>query len=516
VPEAGRIRHGIVVVCLVALAAPALSGCRDRSGSAARSSLVIVYPGDERVLGPYWEMPAKFLVFLPLVRLAEDGELEPALARSWEPSEDHRTWTIRLRDDVRWHDGRPVTAHDVQFTHDLFAHPEVLWARPGWYAIDVLDDYTYTITCRDARLDPLSPWQVYYPKHLLEHLDPKEFAAWEFWTAPVGNGPYRYVRHVPKTAIELAANPDYFAGEPAIERVVLRLSASGVGLTELLAGEADATAFVSAAEALKLAREPKFRLYYEADGGSLRGIAWNQRHPPLADARVRQALTLAIDRRELLGVINLPPDLPITDGLFTQRQFRRRILPAPLPFDPAAAAGLLEQAGWVDRDGDGIRERDRVPLAVALLVSPEEEADAVYVQDALRRVGVRVTIDRMDLNVVRRRILAGDFQAAIRIFSNSLGGNFGQLRMFGAGSPLGFEHARVAELLAEAERTFHPDARDRLYAQLAGIFRDEVPMTVLYPAASYSAAREHVVGLRSPYRAEPAAWAERLRLEGGR
>jgi peptide/nickel transport system substrate-binding protein len=514
--QPGRPLWGVVIhACVVAFLVSSAAACRNaHSGraSADASSITVLYPGDERVMGPYWEMPAKFLVFLPLVRLGEDGELVPVLARAWEHSADYRTWTIHLRDDVRWHDGRPVTAHDVRFTAELLAHPAVMWASPDWYAIELIDDHTYRITCRDARLNPLSTWQVFYPKHLLEDLDPTQFAQWEFWTAPVGNGPYRYVRHVPKTAIELAANADYYAGKPAIDRVVLRLT-SGGGLTELLAGQADASAFLKPTDALKIAREPGFRLYYEADGGNLRAIAWNQRHAPLSDARVRRALTLAIDRRELLRVVNLPQELPIVDGLFTERQFRRGLLPAPLPFDPGRAAALLDAAGWRPQAEDGVRARNGIPLAFALLVSPEEETEAVYVQNALGRVGVRVTIERLDLNVVRRRLRSGEFQASIRIFTNALGGNFGHLRMFGPESPLGYHSPRVVELLERAGQTLDPAMRDDIYAQLAEIFAADVPMTFLYPAAMYAAARDRVAGLQSPYRAEPAAWMEHLRLE---
>jgi peptide/nickel transport system substrate-binding protein len=514
VSESARV---VVAACLVALVLPVAAGCRggSRAGASDASSITILYPGDERVLGPYWEMPAKFLVFLPLVRLGDDGELVPALARSWEHSADYLTWTIRLRDDVRWHDGRPVTAHDIRFTIELFEHPDVQWAAPGAQAIEILDDYTYRITGRDARMEPLSAWQVYYPKHLLEHLEPARFADWDFWTAPVGNGPYRYVRHVPKTAIELAANPDYYAGRPVIDRVILRLTTAG-GVTELLAGEADASAFLTPAEALKAAREPGLRVYHEADGGSVRAIAWNQAHAPLADGRVRKALTLALNRRELLEVVHLPRDLPLTDGLFTERQFRRGHLPKPLPFDPARAAALLDEAGWIDTDGDGVRDRNKTPLAFNLLVSREEEAAAVYVQNALGRLGARVSIDRLDLNIVRRRIRAGEFQAAIRILSTGLGGNFGQLRMFGPDSPLAYRNPFVVELLEAARQTLDPEALDRIYARLAEIFREDMPITVLHPGASYTAARERVVGLRSPYRAEPTAWMEFLRLEDPR
>lgn len=165
-------------------------GChRDNSNP---STLTILVQGDEHVLSLWWDVPPKFVVFLPLVTRNAQGELEGALARRWEHSADFRTWTIHLRTDVRWHDGVPFTAHDVKFTLDLLPHPEVLWASPNAYRVTVLDDTTYTITYRDRGYgSPLDEWTVYYPRHLLEGLDPADVGEWEFWLRPVGNGPYR-------------------------------------------------------------------------------------------------------------------------------------------------------------------------------------------------------------------------------------------------------------------------------------------------------------------------------------
>ena len=457
-------------------------------------------------------MPAKFLVFLPLVALDERGELEGRLARRWEHSPDYRSWTIHLRTDVRWHDGVPVTAHDVKFTHDLFAHPDVLWDVPGASTVEVLNDSTYTITYRAILGDPLSTWTVYYPKHLLEKLPPREFSRWDFWTRPVGNGPYRYVKHVPRTFVELEADSNYFGEKPRIQRVILKLT-SNTGVTDLMSGEVDAAVYLSSTEKLTVSRDPRFAVYHEVYGDQLRAIAWNQKHPALNDPRVRRAFTLAINRRELLGVLNLPQDLPIADVLSTLRQFRRGGLPAPLPYDPARAVELLDAADWRDANRDGVRERDGTRLSIRLLISTEDESEAIFVQDALRRVGARIEINRLDLSLVRRRIRAGEFDATIRTFDNELGGNFGQLKMFGPGSPIGYRNPRAWALLEAASQTVHPDSLDAIYSALMPIFQADVPMTFLHPGVMHVAARRHVTGLSSPYRAEPAVWMAHLGLD---
>ncbi|MEJ2238852.1 MAG: ABC transporter substrate-binding protein, partial [Gemmatimonadales bacterium] len=136
---------------------------------------------------------AKFLLFLELATPNARGELEGRLAERWEPLPDHRSWMIHLRQGVRWHDGVPVTAHDVKFTVDLWNHPDVLYVENPIESVEVLDDTTFIMTYKPGNAWHTywypGYWTVFYPRHLLEHLDPAEFDEWEFWERPVGNGP---------------------------------------------------------------------------------------------------------------------------------------------------------------------------------------------------------------------------------------------------------------------------------------------------------------------------------------
>src|SRR5690242_5859559 len=116
---------------------------RSRSGS----TVTILYTGEpEECFNPYIDASAKLLVFMPPVARNHRGELEGRLAESWDLSPDFRTWTIRLRDGVRWHDGVPVTAHDMKFTLDLLQHPEAMYFVPGGYTVNVLDHRTYAVS----------------------------------------------------------------------------------------------------------------------------------------------------------------------------------------------------------------------------------------------------------------------------------------------------------------------------------------------------------------------------------
>lgn len=510
-PGRGR-PHGIVAVGLLVLAACA---SEDRDAWPRPTHIRVLYCCDHRVYGPYWDMPAKLLVFQGLVGLDERGNLEPRLARSWEHSDDYRHWTIRLRSDVTWHDGTPFSARDVAFTYALLAHPEVLSLPRDVIMATVLDDTTLTIDVADGRaFDPLDPWDVVYPKHLLEHLDPAELTSWAFWAAPVGTGGYRYSRHVPNTMTEFVAYPDYWRGEPAIDTVTVRYAESAV--TELLAGNVDVLGWARIEDIPAIEADSTYTVYHDIDPSVYRAILWNQRVPALADPRVRRALTLAIDRPSLHRVLGLPPETPFFDVLASGRQYRSGEVPVPLPHDSAEAARLLDQAGWVLRDGSTVRTREGTPLRFELLVSVEGSKAAVFVQQELAALGVDAQVQQLALNIVRRRIVGGDFDAVIRGFSAGIGGRFGTGSLFGEESVLGYRNPAVIALLRAARETADPDSLDALYRGLWPHFQRDLPLTHLGPVVQAFVTHRRIRGLVQGTRAAPLMNMEYLSVADDR
>jgi len=493
-----------MVRCALALLAIFSAACAgvDR-GHADESTLTILVEGDEHVLSLAWDIPAKFLIFLPLVAKNTEGELEGVLATHWEHSADFHTWTVHLRNDVYWHDGVPFTARDVKFTLELLAHPEVLWASPDAYEVSVIDDTTYTIVYRTyGPGSPLDDWTVYYPRHLLEQLDPAAFEDWEFWLAPVGNGPYRYVRTVPQTMMGFEANPSFYRGRARIDRIVFKFGPPHI--TELLSGAVDILSYANAIDVLTMGDDPRFHVYhtFELMNGDV--ILWNQRRPPFNDARVRRGITHAIDRRELHSALNLPEGTPIFDGKFTERQFRRGELPEPLAYDTALAVSLLAEAGW---SGE---------LRFTALVPPmfQLEDAAVFVQDQLRKVGVRMEIESGDFSYLMRQITAGDFDAVF--VRTPLSGEWAGMRFYETGSPIAYEDPRVVELLEQIRNEVDPEGQDQLHQEIMTIFQRDVPATHLGPGVAFMIAHRGVHGLSSPFGAYPFAQAFDLWLEDER
>ncbi|MEE8146029.1 MAG: peptide ABC transporter substrate-binding protein [Longimicrobiales bacterium] len=524
-------RSLLACTCFLALAALGC-GVQDERSRRDESTLTVLYCCDEWELGPAEDDAPQRLVFLTLARLDEHGDPQPRLAESWEHSPDYRTWTIRLRRDVRWHDGHPVTAHDVLFSMELWTHPEVLyWTVGPIRSSSIEGDYTLTVTFSKPTMDPLDGWSSIYPKHLLEELDPEEFYRWEFWTHPVGNGPYRYVRHVPKTMMEFEANPDFYLGKPRIGRVVLKFGTSA--LVELLSGNVDAASeAVSASDALKLAGDPRFRVYRRANEFFSWALIWNHEHPLFRDARVRRALTLAIDRRELHRVLNLPEDRPLFDAIFTARQFRRGELGEALPYEPQRAKQLLEEAGWRDTDGDRIRERGGVEAHFTVLVraSPggagaigQDERAAVVIQEQLRRVGVLMDFQALASSVINSRIRRGEFEATLRTLPNYPSGILrGAAAVgldrgwFGQASPVGYHNPELVRLLETADSTVDPAARDSLYREMREIFHTDLPVLFLWTPSPTSLVHRRVRGLEPPWRVDLFTYIEDLWLEDER
>jgi peptide/nickel transport system substrate-binding protein len=505
----------VAIILLISLISIHCQKPKDRS-SDDNSAITVLYPWDERVLGPFMDVDAKFLVFLPLFTTDENGHMQGKLAERWNHSEDYRSWTFYIRQDVKWHDGVDVTAHDIKFTLELISSPEILYDDSwiGMQSVTVHDDHSFTITFESPK-DFREEWLVYWPKHILKDLDPKKYWEWDFWTNPVGNGPYRYVRHVPQTMMEFEANEDYFEGEPEIKRVFLKFS-SDPSLTELLSGNVDVLTFFNRSDIPKLAKSSQFQTYYAISSFYwLSAIYWNLKDPLLNDPRVRRALSLTIDRKEILRVLNMPDDLKIFDVLFAPHHYRNDEIPAPLPFDQEAAMQLLEEAGWKE-DDNGVRIKDGRDFRFEMIIPSGYTAmgdymeAAILIQAQLRQIGIRMDIQSLEGNLLRKKIISGRFQAAINRFFQ---GPIQLPQWFGEDSPLGYNNPLVLQLLQEYKKTVDPEEIHRLFSEIMPLMAQDLPLTFLFLHIHTCVAHKRIKGLSSPYRAQPIWSMEYLWIE---
>jgi peptide/nickel transport system substrate-binding protein len=307
------------------------------------------------------------VLFMPLVQFDADLQATPWLAERWDTvrvAPETLELTFRLRRDVRWHDGAPTTAHDVLFTYERARDPRTAFPNRASFDLwseqaEVVDSFTIRFRLR-PHADFMAIWYEtpIMPAHLLGDVDPAQLAQHPFGTsAPVGNGPFRFVRRVPNQEWVFEANPDFpdaLGGRPYLDRLVYRVIPEQTTLlTELLTGRIDAylapnpaqTERIEAARGVHLLSSPYRQYNY---------IGWNTRLPLFQDARVRRALTLAIDRQALVdallyghGELGVSTSTPAHWSYDEQRGLG-------LPHDAATARRLLREAGWEDRNGDGI------------------------------------------------------------------------------------------------------------------------------------------------------------------
>jgi peptide/nickel transport system substrate-binding protein len=259
------------------------------------------------------------------------------------------------------------------------------------------------------------------PVHLLGRTPPDSLASTPFVQAPVGDGPYRWVRRLPGEYIELAADPGFFLGAPAIRRVFFRLATDpDARLNLLLAGQADAmdnippprtnVARVRADSELRVVTVPSptigFLLFNQRDPR-----AHDRPHPILGDIAVRRAIGLALDRRLMvratLGDAGEVPYGPASPILWI-----RHGTPRPHGPNAAEARRLLAARGWADHDGDGVLDRNGLPLALTLTLpntSAIRRQMALQAQEQLRQIGVRLDLELLEISTWNERRTAGRF-----------------------------------------------------------------------------------------------------------
>lgn len=395
------------------------------SGGPPGGTLVVLAEREPDDLNPltYDSYPAdqvNHLIFRTLAR--RDSTLSgyrPDLARSWELSPDSGALIVHLRDDVRWHDGVPVTAEDVAWTLEMQRDDRVASPRKPYVAAAGAVSATDSFTVR-IELEQRGPYAVNSllelmpaPKHLLDTVPPERLRFSPFGRNPVGNGLFRFGGWQQGQSVTLEVNTEAPEGRPALDRVVLRFIPDvNAAMTELLAGQADLLK-IPTEQRERVEAAPNVELHSAARVRPA-WIAWNTRQPPLDDVRVRRALLMGVDRPQLveglLGGAGEAAFSPIPTRLREHSPDVR-----PLPYNPAAAQRLLEEAGWRDTNGDGVRDKGGRPLRLEVEYSSTDPIRAdmlVAIQEMLRQIGVQLVPRPLESTTWVERLRNREFQGS--------------------------------------------------------------------------------------------------------
>ena len=328
---------------------------------------------------------------------------EPYLARSWRWSPDRRTLTLALHGGLRWHDGRPTTARDALFTLEAARDPATGYPRAADLAgidrVEAPDDTTLVIgfTAPPPTFPAVLCELPLVPAHLLDTVPRAGMRRAAFNTAPVGNGPFRFVSRTPRARWILDRNPDFPAalgGPPLAERLVIAVvDEATTKFAGLVSGELD-MAGISPATVRLVAADPALRvLTYPVLFST--GIIFNPGRAPFDDVRVRRAVSLAIRRDRIVEAafagLAIPAGGPVAPA-------SPLALPSAAAFAPHVADSLLDAAGWRRAPGARWRTRGGAVLRFALLtVGSADNATEQLVQADLAERGVRLDIRQLEL-----------------------------------------------------------------------------------------------------------------------
>jgi peptide/nickel transport system substrate-binding protein len=370
------------------------------------------------------------MVELQLVRLLEEQPdyerhpptFRPLLASSYEWSPDHLVLTFHLR-PAQWSDGVPITADDVRWTWQMELNPAVAWtnsyAKKSITEVEVVDphtarfhfDHVYSKQLLDANEGPILPrhaWQT------LPAARWRESGDW-FKQHFVASGPFVLDSWRSQQEVVLRRNPRYWRPDrPYLDRIVFRIIPSQASqLAALLAGEIDFMVGVAPRDASRVQANPRLALL-PSWSRSWIAVAWNTQRQLFADAAVRRALTLAIDRQAIVDTLWFGfarvGDSPVLTTTWAHDPALH-----PWPYDPQAARRDLVAQGWVPGK-DGILERhgQRFAFELATNVENRQRADAaVMIQAQLRRVGIDVKVPQLEFNLLSDLLDQGKFDAAI-------------------------------------------------------------------------------------------------------
>ena len=428
-PRRPRLHRGAVLAGLTALTI-GLSGCStsggDDSGQASGPQVLRVALADaEASLSVQDYTTSSFTVldqlFDPLVRYRADGSFSPALAESYEVSDDGLTMTFALRKGVTFSDGTPFDAGTART--DLLRWVDdpdnsFLGLTGVTTGIDVTDDSTLTWHLSQPYHAALNELALTRP---VRFMSPTSFDASGKQTAPIGTGPYK-LESLDEQRIVLVRNDRYWGARPKLDRVEFDvIPDSSARVAALQAGEVDViggeyTGPLALEDAASLESEDGVRVLRERSTTNLLlTVNADTGNPALADPRVRRAIDLTIDRKG------------VADGLFDGAATpATTVFPDNVPYgpdadpdvttDPAAARELLDSAGWT---GSGVRSKDGSPLQLDLVLDPsllpQATALSQAVADQLGKVGIGVTITTLDTTAYGNAVSARDFD--LRFYS---------------------------------------------------------------------------------------------------
>jgi peptide/nickel transport system substrate-binding protein len=435
------------------------------------------------------------IIFSGLLKTDAEGKLQNDLAESYEVSEDKLTYTFRIKPQAKWHDGKPVKVDDIMYTVKTIQDDSYYSSLiTNWKGVRTEKDDDYTM--RFILKNPYAPFLNnltfgILPQHLWENISANEFPLSELNFKPIGSGPYKFDSYKKDKngkiiSLNLVASDDYYDNIPHIKKITIKFYGSeDEAITAFNRKEVKGINFLSP-DKVNNVLDIKDKQVYKLVIPRYYAVFFNQtQSKALSDKTVRQALAFAIDKQKLISDVlsgeGTAVDSPIPTGLLGHKDDVKI-------YDHALehANNILQQAGWVDSDNDGIREKGADKLQFTLTASDNTEISktATMLKDMWKEVGANVNIESTD-NVQEQSIKTRSYEAVL----------FGEILNFDP-DPFSFWHSSqkkdpglnlalydnpdVDKILDEARKETNPDVRAQKYQQFQDIIVEDEPAIFLY------------------------------------
>lgn len=444
-----------------------------------------------------------------LMQVDSDGEPQPWLATSVERSEDGLNYTLTLDENATWHDGEDLDADDVAFSVDYYLN-----GPPGRFQTDLRlvadataeDESTVTLTLSEPNpsfeLRTLADVPI-LPEHIWSDIDNPDTEPYSEETS-VGSGPYRLVDSQPGTSYTFEANPEYFKGAPKVDEIVaIRFADDAGAIAALRSGEADTLMRTISPEQIASLQGQGGLEVLQAPEYATTLLAYDTQREPFNDVTFRLALAQAVDVELLVSDVYLGaavagspgwvhPDSPYYNPDVT------------LAHDPEAAMAALDDAGYSDTDGDGIRELDGEPMDLELMVYGNNALRlriAELLATQLADVGIGVTVAALETQTLDDAVWPGydvnqgrDYDMAIFGWSAPTQADIGQMAALvssdtavGSLNITGFSDPETDELADALMSTLDPQERTQVAHDLQARFAETMPFVpLLYPNGAYA------------------------------
>ena len=448
---------------------PAVALAQDDAGGGTLVAAIGAEPDqlDPHVTSSYNSFQVLENVLDTLVEPDENLEMAPALAESWEVSEDGLTYTFDLRDGVTWHDGSPLTADDVVYSFGRWA------TNNGWRfapetEVTAPDADTVVITLPAPAPNLLSNLGAYKGLAIVQEANVE---SGDIATAPIGTGPFKVAAWNSGDSIEIVRNDDYWGGDVALDGVTFRFVPDPtVAVTNVQSGEAHWTSNLPPQQVGNL-KDSDDIVVQAVPSNDYWYFALNEAREPFGDVRVRQALAYAIDREAIAQATNFgnasvnQTAIPATSGWYFEY--------APYTRDLEKAEALLEEAGVSGLEVDLMVSSDHPQSVTAAQVIAANAAD----------IGVTVNIRQLDFSTWLAEQGAGNFDGYLLSWIGNLDpGDFyyAQHHSSGIFNAQGYSNPDTDALLDQAGAETDRDARKALYDQAAQQIVDDASYVYLY------------------------------------